>query len=105
MTYKIELKKNERVITAVIDKKYIAVVDNTMNITVPIAVGEQSKKGYKPVECTFIADETRCLVKFKLLRSVDSISAIELIVFMAEQTLDNLRKQTVNNITNRENDV
>ena len=93
MTYKIELKKNERVITAIIDKKYLAVVNDEMKITVPIAVGDQTKKGYKPVECTFATDESRCLVRFKLMRSVDSISAIELIIFMAEQTLDNIIKK------------
>lgn len=89
MLYRINKKGINRVVTSKINEKYAEVIGARLKLSVPVALGAK----YKKTDLEFYrSDSFGLLVEFKIHESVDSISAIEVIIKIAEELLENYKK-------------
>lgn len=92
MIYITEVNNNARVITAKLDAKYYpAIKDDKFEITLPLSLDNgKGTRGYKPIKIKFISTEKSKKMQFAIPLTMDHISAVEILIKMAEQTLENL---------------
>lgn len=94
MVYKINEKGSFRFITAKLreDFKNKIVIAPGMKLMAPLSVGPAVQR----IELTFFIEGADPVVKFKLNKEVNNISAIEAMIAVAESLLENFPKGGLN---------
>ena len=93
MVYKIQEKGSYRFITAKLREDFKAKISQGLKLKAPISVGPDVQR----IDLTFFIIGDFPVVKFKLSKEVNNISAIEATIAVAESLLENINSVGVKN--------
>jgi hypothetical protein len=87
MTYKVKSKGQYREVTALISPELKNKIIPDLKLIGPVGVGATFEK----IELSYSIEEESALVRFKIKREVNNISAIEVLIATAESLLTNFK--------------